>query len=124
MHVDTLAQNLYHQGRSLNIFYSFVDPDKKKGRQNYKNKKLAATHRLRRVRPPQNQSRTNIFLKTSLCTDGSKHLHETNRINSCYTKSLRKFLWRIFFKYFYGFLEFLFMSANLVFGFSFRKTFL
>ena len=37
------------------------------------------------------QSRTNIFLKTSVCAAWSEHLHETKRINSSYTKSLRIF---------------------------------
>ena len=34
----------------------------------------------RSIRPPQIQSETNIFLKTSVCADGSQHLQETNRI--------------------------------------------
>ena len=45
---------------------------------------------LRCIRPPKSQSRTNNLLKTSMCADWSQHLHETNRINVCYTKSLRK----------------------------------
>ena len=63
---------------------------------------------LRCIRPSQSQSGRNFFLKTSLCADRSQHFHETNRINSCYTKSLRIFFGRFFF-YIYifcGFLEF------------------
>ena len=46
------------------------------------------------IRPPQSQSGTDNFLKTSLCADGSKHLHELNRINSCHTKSVRTFFFK------------------------------
>ena len=48
------------------------------------------------IRPPQRQSGANNLLKTSVCADGSQHLHETNRISSCYTKSLRIFFEGIF----------------------------
>ena len=34
---------------------------------------------------------TRLVLKKSVCADGSQHFHETNRINSCYTKSLKNF---------------------------------
>ena len=43
------------------------------------------------IRPPQSQFAPNIFLKTSVCTDVSQHLHKTNRINHFYNKSLRIF---------------------------------
>ena len=43
------------------------------------------------IRPPQSQSGTVNFFKTSLSAEGSQHLHELNRINSCHTKSLRSF---------------------------------
>ena len=42
------------------------------------------------IRPPQSQSRTNIFF-ILVCTE------DTNGINSCYTKSLWYFYWRAFF---------------------------
>ena len=47
---------------------------------------------LRCIRPPQSQSVPNIFLKTSVCAEGSQQLPKTNRINKSYTKSLRIFL--------------------------------
>ena len=46
---------------------------------------------LRCTRPPQ---RHNSFLKTSVCADGSHHVHETNRIYSFYTKTLKENLWK------------------------------
>ena len=48
---------------------------------------------LRCIRPPQSQSGTNSFLKTSVFAEWSKQRHETNRINSCYTKTLRNFVY-------------------------------
>ena len=74
------------------------------------------------IRPPQSQSGTNNLLKTSVCADGSQHLHETNRINSCYSKSLRIFFEDIFiflwlFRVFSGlktlFLDFLLEKLSL-----------
>ena len=53
---------------------------------------------MRCIRPPQSQSGTCIFFKTSVCADGYQHLHEKNGINSCYTKSLRNVFWRNFLK--------------------------
>ena len=50
------------------------------------------------------------FLKPSVCTEGSQHLHETPRINSGYTKSDRKF-----------FLEAIFIFLCLFFIFSCLK---
>ena len=67
--------------------------------------------KLRCIRPPQSQSQPNNFLKTSVCADGSQHLHETNRINYFYTKSLRKF-----------FLEDIFLLLLLFGVFSCLKT--
>ena len=51
---------------------------------------VAITSRLRWIRPPQSQFGPNYFLKISVCADGSQHIHKTNKINSFYTKSLRK----------------------------------
>ena len=67
----------------------------------------ANQRRLRCIRPPQSQCAPNLFLKTSMCADGSQQVHK--RIGSI---SL--------ILYFCGFLEF-FISENLVFGFSSKK---
>ena len=36
--------------------------------------------RLRCIRPPKSHPATDNFLKTSVCTDSSQHIHETNGI--------------------------------------------
>ena len=72
---------------------------------------------MRCIRPPQSQFGTIKFLKTSVWADGSQHIHQMNRINSFYTKSLNTFG-----RHLYNFVAF--RSENLVFGFLSRKTFL
>ena len=48
---------------------------------------------------------TRLVLKKSVCADGSQHFHETNRINSCYTKSLKNFFLITFFLWLFAVLS-------------------
>ena len=55
-----------------------------------------------------------------MCADGSQHLHESNRINSCYIISLRNFFLENIFIFFVAFWSF-FMSEHLVLDFHQEK---